>query len=130
MEVVAVIAGVAVACSLAFWWHTTPPWGARKTCERFMTLLMNDKCREAYQLTARTSYGFSSLESFCEDRQYRFNETWRSGQASCNAGEWHGVEYVVFGQASRPSEQQSHSFGMRLNRNQDAWLVLDFTFDD
>ena len=119
-----------VTCLTMLWWYWAPRRAARDTCERFIALPLADRCAEAYELTVRTTYKFSTIQSFCEEEHSHFAHNWQDGIVSCFGGEWHGVNYVVFGDLRRSKDAPPLSFGMTMSRETGSWLVQNFTFDD
>jgi hypothetical protein len=124
-------AGALLSIALAIlWWRITPPKDARATCERYVSLVLENKCSEAYELTTRTTYKFSTLDSFCQDN-HPDAHTWNPSTVRCDEGEWQGAnDYVVFGRLTRRNDTQAALFGMRLHRLAAKWLVVEFKFDD
>ena len=119
-----------VASLITLWWHWSPPKAAKNTCLHFVGLLITNRCTEAYRLTARTTYEFSTVESFCTNDHFQFDETWRKGTIVCDSGEWRGANYVVFGRMHHSPGSRPLLFGMELTRRTDKWLVQSLAFDE
>lgn len=101
---------------------------ARSVCEQFATMVMTNRCHEAYRLTVAATYQFSTEDAFCEEnsRDYEF------ASAVCRSGEWWEPFLFLTGSLPRSSTRGPAPdllFGMTLQRVNGAWMVQSFTFD-
>lgn len=120
---------ILAGCVVALAWYRSPPRAAKATCQKYVSLLAKNNCTDAYRLTVQSTYSFSTLETFCRDNR-NGSDNFDLTAASCDDGEWHGTELVMFGSVRRRTDQHTVPFGMRMRRQADDWLVVDLGLDD
>lgn len=88
-----------------------------------------NRCRDAYRLAARSTYQFSTLDAFCKDNE-GLSDNFESSSVRCYDGRWDGSEYLMSGDLRRRMDSQTASFAMRVRRQAENWLVVDFGLQD